>query len=48
MRKKPLLWIVAVCVAIAFTSSGCIVIKDDRGRHRGYYKQPEKVLKKTK
>jgi len=28
--------------------SGCIVIKDNPGKHKGHYKQPEKSLKKIK
>lgn len=48
MKKNKLAIIPAIAVALSLVASGCIVIKDDRGRHRGHYKQPEKTLKKSK
>ncbi len=48
MQKKNRIALAAVLVFMLVAATGCIVIKDDRGRHKGHYKQPEKTLKKAR
>lgn len=48
MHKKTRFALAAVLVFMLVAATGCIVIKDDRGKHKGHYKQPEKSLKKAR
>jgi len=34
--------LIALGLIVTLVAGGCLIIKDDRGRHRGHYKQGEK------
>jgi hypothetical protein len=39
---KKILSLTSLVLIIVLIAGGCFIIKDDRGRHRGHYKQMEK------
>lgn len=43
--KKIVALLFSSCILLALLVSGCIVVKEDRGLHKGHYKQPHKVKK---
>ncbi len=44
MKSKAgkVLSLIALGLILTLIAGGCFIIKDDRGRHRGHYKQMEK------
>jgi hypothetical protein len=39
---KKIFSLIALGLLLTLIAGGCLIIKDDRGRHRGHYKQGEK------
>lgn len=45
MRYRFLLSFAVLIVSLCLVLSGCIIIKGDRGLHKGHYKQERKAYK---